>query len=99
MNDNDLVNISDNNSCPDCEDYCAALIVILFILGFFLLVMCFSLCVNISSGIKDSHINNDLETICNQLHETNSCSLIYKNDNVVLFDTYNGYVTMENILE
>ena len=47
----------------------------------------------------DSELHHDLETICNQLHETNSCSLIYKNDNVVLFDTYNGYVTMENIFE
>lgn len=99
MNENDLNDIFENDSCPDCEDYRSAFILIMFILGLFLLVMCFELFLDIHSCIKDSHINNNLEFICNQFHETNSCSVVYKNNDVVLLDTYNGYVTMENILE
>lgn len=65
-------------------------------LSFFLgvIVSCFVFCPPFNF---ESHY--ELETLCNQLHDTNSCSVVYKNDDVVLFDTYNGYVTMENILK
>lgn len=47
----------------------------------------------------NSSYDEKLESFCNQLHDTHSCSIVYENDDVVLFDTYNGYVTMENILK
>lgn len=53
----------------------------------------------INDFINSSSYDEKLESFCNQLHDTHSCSIVYENDDVVLFDTYNGYVTMENILK
>ena len=63
---------------------------ILFFIGSSLIICC-----DIGS---DSSVEL-LENLCDQYYDTYSCSFIYKNDDVVLFDTYNGYVTMENIFE
>lgn len=99
MNENELNDIFKNDSCSNCEFYRTGFLFSIISIGFIFLINLILLCSNIYSSIEDTKLNNNLETICNQLHDTNSCSVIYKNNDVVLFDTYNGYVTMENILE
>ena len=99
MNENELNDIFENDSCPNCEFYRSCFLFSIISLGFILLIDLVLLCSNIYSSFEDTNLNNNLEAVCNQLHDTNCCSVVFKNDDVVLFDTYNGYITMENILE
>ena len=95
MNENELNDIFENDSCPNCERLSAYSIIATFILVFIFFVQ-FTYCF-----ITMHHYSSysSLESICNQQYDTQSCSVVFKNDDVVLFDTYNGYVTMENILK
>ena len=65
----------------------------------FLLYLIFLLFFGIYQFGKDINYTNNLESVCNQTYDTNSCSVVYEDNDVVLFNTYNGYVTMENILK
>ena len=99
MSENELDNIFKDDSCPNCEIYKTGFFASIFCFGFLLLIYFIQLCCGIYSGVENRHLDSDLEFFCNQYHDTQSCSVVYKNDDVVLFDTYNGYVTMENILK
>ena len=95
MSENELDNIFKDDSCPNCERLSAYSIIVSFIPGFIFLVQ-FTYCFIIMHHYSSY---SSLESICNQQYDTQSCSVVFKDDDVVLFDTYNGYVTMENILK
>ncbi len=71
-----------------------------YLIGVFIfLIIIFMFCCCLGDLFTFSSYDEKLESFCNQFHDTQSCSVVYKNDDVVLFDTYNGYVTVENILK
>ena len=89
-NDIDNIFVKEDDSCDWAGFICS-----LFFIFWFIFYICFFG----YTYASDKTVIDNLESLCNEYHDINSCSFVYKNDDVVLFDTYNGYVTMENILK